>query len=456
MSDRSSERARIAADQRRRTEVEARYKAAQSLRPTIEKAAEAAKPRRPVEPIEARAARAAAELSAAYRKISPADRATIDHVYLTRGWPAVRQALLQAQVVSAEALSLADGIVQRGGLEGLGAAIQARVQSEDVATLQATAEQEAVGALANLSEAQWSEAERINAAGGPQAVFAAAQSVGLSPAAAMVVARTVQSHGVAGTRHGVTERAQRDEAQAEARAASERTAEAWTPKEGDSRRDRAVKEGSPIAAMMRDPAFHAQAEALAARLEATGLTRAPGSSAADYVMDALYRLDGGRVVNAARKPFEPKWSEAQQLQAVTALLGSDSPASVRKALSGFETARTGHQLVDRMASRDKHPAPPKPAPNPLRSTIEKASSKGSGLAKPVGVGTALGAQIAIAAGLKPERDVRSVTPHGDREMERIATDMENPRPDTSLRGAIEAAMHDEEDEKDNAEGGTDE
>ena len=458
-----SERQRIAADQRRRAEVEQRFAAArkgESLRETIEKASSAAahasRPPKTREPLEVRAQRAASELANARRRISAEDLAAMNHVYLTRGWPAVRKALLDARIVSAEALSLADGIVQRSGLEGLGAAIEARIQSEDTAALQASAEQEAVGALSNLTPAQWAEAERINAAGGPQAVFAAAQSIGLSPAAATVVARTVESHGVSGMRQGVAERVQREAAEAESREASERAVQEWTAQEGDSRRARAVKEGSPVAAMMRDPAFHAAAAGMAAKLEAAGVKREPRQSAAAFVLETLDRLDSGRVINDTRKPFDPAWSEAKQLETVTKLLGSDSPEAVRKFLGAFETARTGHVLVDRLAAADeKRPAAPKHGTNPLRETIEAAAAKHGTKERPVGVGNSLGATIAIAAGLKPDRDVVLSTRYAERDAERAAERLE-PKPDTSLRGTIAAAIAAEEDEPENTGGSTDE
>jgi hypothetical protein len=439
MSKHGNERQRIAQDQRNRTEVERRFEAARSLRGTIEKAS---KPRAPVVPVEVRAQRAAAELSAAYRRISPADRAAIDRVYHARGWPAVRQALLAAKVVSAETLSMADGIVERSGLEGLGAAVAERVQAEEIAAVQATAEREAAGALAGLTDAQWMEAERIAATGGPQAVFAAAQSIGLSPQAAMVAARTVQSHGVAGLRQGAAEIAQREGQQAEARESAERTAELWTPKDGDSRQARAVKEASPIAALMRDPAFHARAEAMAARLEAVGVKREPGSSAAEFVLGSLDRLDGGRFANAVRKPFDPEWSEAKQLEAMSAILGA-APESVRKELDTFETARTGHHLVHRMSARDANrPDAPARGTNPLRDTIATATARRGASDKPVGVGSALGATIGLAAGHRVELS----TSHAERDAQRMADGINNPAPDTSLRGAIEAAMEAEDDE----------
>jgi hypothetical protein len=457
-------RARIANDQRKRAEVEQRFAAARkgdSLRSTIEKAAASSRPPAPRQaPLQERVARGSAELAAFARRLTPADLQTIDVLHSRGGWPAVAQALSQAGL-GTDALGLATTVAQRGGLPELGRMVTERIQHEDRASLQASANQELIGFARQLTPEQVGLVERIAAERGWGAVDAELAAAGLSEAARMVAFRTVEAGGLPGLGKAITQHIQHEDTRSAESEASRRTIEQWTAKDDDSPRARAMKESSPIAKMLRDPNFHAAAEGMAQRLVAAGLEKPAGKSAAQWVVDTLHTLDGGRVVDGMRQPFDPAWSEEKRTAAVTELLGAASSAEARRVLSMFETARIEHRTLDRMAKMDaKRPGTPaKVAPaaapvNDLRATIEKAAAKrGATKEQPVAVGSALGATIAFAAGRKAEL----ATTYAEKDTQRMADGID-PKPDNSLRGDIERAMamDAEQDDTEETEGGADE
>lgn len=412
------------------------------LRATIEKAAAAQKaPQRQVSP-KVRAERAASEIATFARRLTPQDLATIDALHSRGGWPAVAQALSQAGL-GADALRAAGAVAQRDGLPALGQAVRQEIQREDNASLQASAEPAAAAVLASLSPADYAEAARIYAAGGPEALAARAVQLGMHPAAAVVAVRTLETHGIEGARQVAVERVHAAEERAAEQEADKRGVEALAVQEGDSAPVRAVKEGSPLVAMARDPAFRAAAGDIAKRLEAAGVQRPANQSAAQFVIDQLSRMDGGNAIDNMRKPFDSRWTQEQKISAAAEVLGGTSVPAVRRFLSTFKNASEGHKLIARMAQSDaKRPGPPpKAAPNDLRDTITAAAAKHGTKAEPIAVGNARQAAIALAAGHKWQ-DLRTSSTHADKDIEAFATRLERPEPgpETSVRHALEHAI----------------
>lgn len=428
-----------------------------TLRSTVADAVAASRrpPPTPQVPPEVRREQAARELAAAYRKIvAEGLDGEVQRVYLARGWPAVRQALAQARVVSEAALKVADPIVREHGLEGLGNAVRERVQYEDAAKVQAEAEPMAAAVLASLSPADAAEAARLLAMGGPEALVARAVALGVPQAAAEVAARTVAAQGLEGARQAATQHIEAAKERAAEAEASKRTVEEWSAKDGDPAQVRAAA-STRLAGLMRDPTFHRASEGMAQRLVAAGVKRPAGTSAAEFVASTLAKLDGGRAVDGLRMPFQPHWTEAQRMEAITDLLGGP-PEAVRAVLAEFDGVRVQYGLADRLAQSDaKRPAAAhvKDAPvNGLRAAVEAAAKKHGGVkGAPREAGNLLQAQIAVAAGLYDVKPTRGA----EREIDEHLDKLSNPKPDTSVRGVLEAAMAAEA-ETEETEGGTDE
>jgi hypothetical protein len=339
--------------------------------------------------------------------------------------------------------------VKRDGFQALGHAVTQQIAREDSEQIQAAVAPEAAKVLASLSPADLAEAERIYAEGGPEALAARAMALGLHPAVAAVAVRTLETHGTEGAQRVAVAHLQHAEAQAAEEAASQRTVDEWTPKNSDPANVRSVKEASPIASMLRDPAFHAAAPEIAKRLTAQGLEKPAGVSTAQWVMECLVRLDGGHVMDGERRPFEPSLTPEQRLATVTEILGGTDPGAVSKFLDTIETARVGHRVALRFAESD---APT----NELRATLEKATAKHGGKPERIAVGNALQATIAVSAGYGP-KDLEALTTHADRDVERMASRIERPAPgpESSVRAALEHAVevhsNDEDEERETDE-----
>jgi hypothetical protein len=429
------------------------------IRAALERAVTASQPRVARVSPEVQAARSAAELSAFARRLSPSDLQTIDALHSRGGWPAVRDALAQAGL-SSDALAAAGSVVKRDGFQALGHAVTQQIAREDSEQIQAAVAPEAAKVLASLSPADLAEAERIYAEGGPEALAARAMALGLHPAVAAVAVRTLETHGTEGAQRVAVAHLQHAEAHAAEEAASQRTVDEWTPKDSDPANIRSVKEASPIASMLRSPAFHAAAPGIAKRLTAQGLEKPAGVSTAQWVMECLVRLDGGHVMDGERRPFEPSLTPEQRLATVTEILGGTDPGAVSKFLDTIETARVGHRVALRFAESDaRRPSRPATAAAPtneLRATLEKATAKHGGKPERIAVGNALQATIAVSAGYGP-KDLEALTTHADRDVERMASRIERPapRPESSVRAALEHAVevhsNDEDEERETDE-----
>jgi hypothetical protein len=338
---------------------------------------------------------------------------------------------------------------QRGGLQAVGVAVQAQIQHE----AQENAAQEAVTALEGLRPEQWQAVSQILATGGPNELAREAMALGLSPEAAAMAAHHVATTGVEQTRQAVAEQA-RERVQAEvAQQAAKLAADTFAVKEGDSAAVRALKEASPLLQMVRSPEFAAAAEGVARKLEAGGFQRSQGMSAAEFVLDALDRFNGGHVMAEDRKPFGPRIDPDKVMEAGAKMFGAKDGAAMRKAAEVFESARATHQLVDRLAKFDeKRPRlqESKPAPvNALRETIKSAAAKhGGAKPQPVGTGNLLQSQIAVAAGYDIDP-----TSHAAKEIKSYVESTRAPATDTSLRGTIEAAVATEEEREPQDNGG---
>jgi hypothetical protein len=205
-----SDRDRIAAEQRRRHQVEADYRQAQRQHAAGER-----------------------ELLAFAKRLGPEELAIIDRLNAQGGWPLVAQAL-QDGGLSAGAISVATTTVEQGGgLNGLRTAVVARLQQERQET--AASELASFGRIASAQDV--ARITDLYQRGGPEAVAQALVSeAGLSRDAAEVALQTIRVGGLEGLRRGVEARVQHETAaqakaaQEEARAAeAQRAAEAPPP-----------------------------------------------------------------------------------------------------------------------------------------------------------------------------------------------------------------------------------
>jgi hypothetical protein len=174
--------------------------------------------------------RGMSELAWLGSRLTTADLQAITAADARGGLEGVRRLLADSGLTDAGFYAL-EAQYGRGGIQAVGTAVQAQIQHET----QAAAEQDAVGALEKLQPAQWAEAARILATGGPQRLAEAAIRLGMSPAAAGAAARHLATHGVEQTRQAVTEgvraraRADAAHAAAEKDLAAVQGEAAWNP-----------------------------------------------------------------------------------------------------------------------------------------------------------------------------------------------------------------------------------
>lgn len=410
------------------------------VRTVLEAASAARKPRAPS--FEARQAKAAATLVRFYQNLGDDGRAKAANLYATRGWENGLRAELVRAGAPADMLSLVDSLHDRGGLQAIVEPVERQVQAETFAAVQAGAEHEALGALAQLSQEQWAVVEQLHAEGGPQRVFEEFQALA-SPAAAMVIARTVEAQGVAGTFKAAATRLQHHAAQVQAETAAQKVAQKYA---GD---EQAAKQGDPFASLLGNPDFHRSAQPYAERLAAAGLMK-KGETAGEAIvrLALLAGREGTKAVDEnPERLFDKKWTGDEAITALAGVVG-ESPAVVQAWLHTVHDADAHRDLRSRLAKGDAEERARRGPDRPVtphakaeasrRAALEKAAEK-LGIEREddaVEADSLLKAQIAIHDGqrVKLTRDGRA---EAGEAVERRRVAAEEHR--ASLRGQMERA-----------------
>lgn len=161
--------------------------------------------------------RGMSELAWLRSRLSDGDLQAIMLADARAGLAGVRRVLADAGLSEAGFAAL-DAQYRRGGMQAVGAAVQAQMHAE----ARAATEQEVTTALEALRPEQWAAAERILAAGGPQRLAQEAMALGLSPEAATAAASRLVANGVQQTRQEVSSRREAVERLSAAHVAAER------------------------------------------------------------------------------------------------------------------------------------------------------------------------------------------------------------------------------------------
>jgi hypothetical protein len=289
---------------------------------------------------------------------------------------------------------------------------------------------------------------------------------GLSQGAAEVALHTITAGGVEGFVGKLQERTRQEETIAEARSrreafdsqateAAKKTIEKWTPKETDTRGIKSIKEGSPLVAVLRDPAFHKAAAdwyaPRAAQLKARGIGLGKGESPGDWLIRVAKMAGEGGETAVNENPsrlFEKRMSP-DEAQAALSEVMEESPEVVKGWLAQVAEADAHHQLRSRFAKSDDETraklGPPREPPKhvkdaaKIRDQIERAAEK-VGIKdaedEPYLASNEMDATIAIAAG----RQVVPGTSHAAKAIKGVVDRHQKAaEPDKSVRGAIERA-----------------
>jgi len=241
--------------------------------------------RTPRESPEARLERGMAELGAFARRLSPSDLQQLQAMDARYGLAGLKATLANVGM-SADALAVLGAQYARGGLGAVGQAVEAEMRAQ----VHVEAEQEAVAALEQLQPAQWSAAAQVLATGGPQQLAQEAMALGLSPAAAVAVARHLARNGVEQTRQAVSERVQ---AQAKADAVYAAAQRDFEAAQKNDPRD--VFAGRDIHQASLD-FYSAHGRAL----EAAGIGAKPGESPVAWVRRIAQSGDAATVAKVAQ------------------------------------------------------------------------------------------------------------------------------------------------------------
>ncbi len=343
--------------------------------------------------------RGMAELGAFARRLSPSDLQALQAMDARYGLAGLKATLANVGM-SSDALSVLGAQYARGGLGAVGQAVEAEVRAQ----VQVEAEHEAVTALEQLQPAQWSAAAQVLATGGPEQLAREAMSLGLSPAAAVAVARHLASNGVEQTRQAVSERVQ---AQAKADAVY---AAAQRDFEAAQKNPRDVFAGQDIhqAAL----SFYAT---YAPALEAAGVGAKPGESPVAWVRRIAQTGDAATIQKVAQATgATPEVTRGildttRMRDGAREVLGrlSQSDAAARKA----------------RAVKSPYPAVESPKPKPdnvdaaLRKAIEATGYRDPMEGRPMRAESTIDAAMALADG-KAFTLTSSGKKHADRYVER--------------------------------------
>lgn len=346
--------------------------------------------------------RASQELIAFSSRLGQEDLATIQAIHDRGGWPAVEQALAQAGLSQA-ARNVATATVRQGGLDGLRTALVGHLQVHALEEMRQAAGREAATWGQTATEDDRARLHALVAQGGPElAAQALMEEAGLSPAAASMALADIRESGVDGFLGTVVELARRHAVESEAQAhhsaleeygikAGEAAAERLAPRDGDSYGTRWLKEGSPLAAILRDPGFHASAArwyaANAARLAAQGIKIEDGQSPGEFLIrHAITAGEGGEQAanDHPERLFLPRWSSEEAVEALSTVFATP-PSAVKAWLQTVHEADAHHQIRARVAatmdaerSRRGPPAPPTKAAQAAaasRQAVEAAAAK---------------------------------------------------------------------------------